>query len=266
MNLWCVMRLGLLVASLVGLRCPDVKFAEAVAFDYFTFSLQWPVTFCRLNIARCSLSSVPDIWTIHGLWPSNFTGANPRKCSDMFDVSQIPKDVITNMNQIWPNLIKNATNEQLWSTQWKVHGSCAQSVPGVQNIKEYFTKATKLANLYNIKEILEISQITEGNNYTIASIQKAMIHGTNRISSVIVSKAPCALNWLFEIRICFDKQFGIINCPNVTNSTLNLNYPSKGLQSAQALRCFSPPTGKSSDQLTPPIAFLAVLLFLPRIV
>lgn len=38
------------------------------------------------------------------------------------------------------------------STQWKVHGSCAESVPGVQNISQYFTKAVKLANMYNIKE------------------------------------------------------------------------------------------------------------------
>lgn len=32
------------------------------------------------------------------------------------------------------------------------NGSCAESVAGVQNIREYFTKAITLANIYNIKE------------------------------------------------------------------------------------------------------------------
>lgn len=154
------MRLGLSVAMLAGIRFQD--FVEAEKFDFFTFSLQWPVTFCRVIKARCKMSSMPNFWTIHGLWPSNFTGANPRKCSDVFDVSHIPKDVITEMNEKWPNLIKNEPNEKFWSTQWKVHGSCAKSVPGVQNISQYFTKAVKLAEMYNIKEILRSRNVTEG--------------------------------------------------------------------------------------------------------
>lgn len=74
------------------------NFVEADKFDYFTLSLQWPVTFCRLNKARvsmkllftwlccffsilnlhlaisfdilfqCKMSLMPEFWTIHGLW------------------------------------------------------------------------------------------------------------------------------------------------------------------------------------------------------
>lgn len=263
MNVWYAMRLGLSVAMLAGIRFQN--FVEADKFDYFTLSLQWPVTFCRLNKARCKMSLMPEFWTIHGLWPSNSTGANPRKCSDFFDVAQIPQDVITKMNEKWPNLIMNEPNKQFWSTQWKVHGSCAESVPGVQNISQYFTKAVKLADMYNIKEILRNRNVTEGNNYKISSIQDALKRNTTHLSRITWSKSKCAPNWLFEIRICFDKQFGVINCPNVTNSTLELKYPNKDLQSAQALRCFSPSTENSSGHLLSPFVFIAFLFFLSRI-
>lgn len=263
MIVWYAMRLGLSVAMLAGIRFQD--FVEAEKFDFFTFSLQWPVTFCRVNKARCKMSSMPNFWTIHGLWPSNFTGANPRKCSDFFDVSHIPKDVITEMNEKWPNLIKNEPNEKFWSTQWKVHGSCAKSVQGVQNISQYFTKAVKLAEMYNIKEILRSRNVTEGKNYTISSIQDAMKRNTTRLSIITWSKSKCARNWLFEIRICFDKQFGVINCPNVTKSTLILKYPNKDLQSPQALRCDPPSTGHFSGHLLSPFVFIAFLSFLSSI-
>ncbi|XP_065927885.1 ribonuclease Oy-like isoform X1 [Magallana gigas] len=263
MIVWYAMRLGLSVAMLAGIRFQD--FVEAEKFDFFTFSLQWPVTFCRVNKARCKMSSMPNFWTIHGLWPSNFTGANPRKCSDFFDVSHIPKDVITEMNEKWPNLIKNEPNEKFWSTQWKVHGSCAESVPGVQNISQYFTKAVKLAEMYNIKEILRSRNVTEGKNYTISSIQDAMKRNTTRLSKITWSKSKCARNWLYEIRICLDKQFGVINCPNVTKSTLILKYPNKDLQSPQALRCDPPSTGHSSGHLLSPFFFIAFLSFLSSI-
>lgn len=245
---------------LLGISC-----VGADNFDYFTFSLQWPVTFCQINQRKCNMTTVPDIWIIHGLWPSNFTGPNPRNCSSLFDVSQIPQKIMEEMNQQWPNLNKNESNEQFWDKQWRMHGSCAESVPGVQNIGEYFTKAITLANMYNIKEILNSSKITEGNRYTTASIQDAMVLNTTRLSKIIGSKSKCARDWLFEIRICFNKQFEVINCPNVTNSTLELTYPSKPSPAAQALRCDLSSTGHARDRpitLITVYAFLSLLLFI----
>lgn len=140
--------------------------------------------------------------------------------------------------------------------QWRMHGSCAESVPGVQNIGEYFTKVITLANMYNIKEILNSSRITEGNQYPAATIQDAIVLSTTKLSKIIESKMRCAKNWLFEIRICFNKQFEVIDCPNVTNSTLKLTYPSKPSPAAQALRCDVSSNGHSTSQFLSLIAFL----------
>lgn len=244
-------RHALSTVILLGFSC-----VGADSFDFFTFTLQWPVTFCQMIQHKCNMTAVPDNWIIHGLWPSNFTGANPRNCSSFFDVSQIPQNIAKEMNRQWPNLNKNESNDQFWDKQWRMHGSCAESVPGVQNIGEYFTKVITLANMYNIKEILNSSRITEGNQYPAATIQDAIVLSTTKLSKIIESKMRCAKNWLFEIRICFNKQFEVIDCPNVTNSTLKLTYPSKPSPAAQALRCDVSSNGHSTSQFLSLIAFL----------
>lgn len=245
-------RHALSTVILLGFSC-----VGADSFDFFTFTLQWPVTFCKMNQHKCNMNTVPDNWIIHGLWPSNFTGANPRNCSSFFDVSQIPQNIAEEMNRQWPNLNKNEANDQFWDKQWRMHGSCAESVPGVQNIGEYFTKVITLANMYNIKKILNSRGITEGNQYTTATIQDAIVLNTTKLSKIIGLKSKCTKDWLlFEIRICFDKQFEVINCPNVTNSTLKLRYPSKPSPAAQALRCDVSSNGHSTSQFLSLIAYL----------
>lgn len=175
------------------------------------------LTNCLL-FPKCNMTAVPDNWIIHGLWPSNFTGANPRNCSSFFDVSQIPQNIAKEMNRQWPNLNKNESNDQFW--------------------------------------ILNSSRITEGNQYPAATIQDAIVLSTTKLSKIIESKMRCAKNWLFEIRICFNKQFEVIDCPNVTNSTLKLTYPSKPSPAAQALRCDVSSNGHSTSQFLSLIAFL----------
>lgn len=84
----------------------------------------------------CRARQLDNSWTVlYCIYmPSNFTGANPRNCSSFFDVSQIPQNIVEEMNRQWPNLNKNESNDQFWDKQWRMHGSCAESVPGVQNI------------------------------------------------------------------------------------------------------------------------------------
>lgn len=116
--------------------------------------------------------------------------------------------------------------------------------------------------------ILNSRGITEGNQYTTATIQDAIVLNTTKLSKIIGLKSKCNKDrLLFEIRICFDKQFEVINCPNVTNSTVKLRYPSKPSPAAQALRCDISSNGHSTSQFLSLIAFLiAILSFLLFIV
>jgi ribonuclease I len=52
------------------------------SYDYYTLSQQWPPTFCQAfttNVCKPKYKTLSK-FTIHGLWPSNYTGAHPRQC------------------------------------------------------------------------------------------------------------------------------------------------------------------------------------------
>ena len=59
-----------------------VSSSKVVSYDYLFLAMQWPRTYCNLisrGRGRCYLP-VPDRFTVHGLWPQNFSG--PINCSD----------------------------------------------------------------------------------------------------------------------------------------------------------------------------------------
>ena len=43
------------------------------SFQYLTFVQQWPKGYCTVNPSRCQRIPLPTVFTIHGLWPGNFT-------------------------------------------------------------------------------------------------------------------------------------------------------------------------------------------------
>ncbi|XP_048769269.1 uncharacterized protein LOC125675571 isoform X2 [Ostrea edulis] len=151
----------------------DKRQVEAVDFDHFKLVFQWPVTFCEIHKFKC-VPQPPHHWTVHGFWPSNFNGNPVSDCStEPFKENQISSDTKKHMNRIWPNLYKNGLHTQLWSRQWKKHGTCAD-VPGTRTVGEYFTKAIELANRYNISGILEKNHINKGSVYKLPFIEDAI--------------------------------------------------------------------------------------------
>ena len=59
-----------------------VSSSKVVSYDYLFLAMQWPRTYCNFisrGRGRCHLP-IPDRFTVHGLWPQNFSG--PINCSD----------------------------------------------------------------------------------------------------------------------------------------------------------------------------------------
>ncbi|XP_052710342.1 ribonuclease Oy-like [Crassostrea angulata] len=215
-----------LVLLLLGSRYLEAN--EAKQFDYFTLALQWPISYCKIHSDRCNLDRMPEVWTIHGLWPSNESKQNrPVCCNNNFDAQQIPQNVRESLKLIWPNLNTDENDTKFWAQQWWKHGSCASKVNGVENISNYFSKAIELARTYNITEILKNSGITTGKCYLIENVQCAMMNRTGKTAKISWTNASCAPGWLSEIWICFDKTFDVIDCPNASMKCPIIKYSDK---------------------------------------
>ncbi|XP_062585790.1 uncharacterized protein LOC134247439 isoform X2 [Saccostrea cucullata] len=180
-----------IIIIIISSACNQVM---AVEFDFFILVLQWPVTFCRIK--NCA-KEPPNKWTIHGLWPSNVIYCEH---NESFQEKNIPENTKALMNDIWPDLTSKNGNRNFWSDEWRKHGTCAD-VDGTRSLAGYFTKAVDLAHRYSISSFLENSNITPNatTTYTIR-------------------------NWIFEVRLCLDKTFNIINC-NKNNGKGRVLYP-----------------------------------------
>ncbi|CAL2280515.1 unnamed protein product [Prunus armeniaca] len=59
-----------LIFNIVG----NMSCNAAGHYDYFQFVQESPFAFCKdINGNGCNILPLPRIFTIHGLWPSNFT-------------------------------------------------------------------------------------------------------------------------------------------------------------------------------------------------
>lgn len=177
-------------------------------FDYYTVAYQWPRTFQKIN----NLTNVlVNYWTIHGCWPSNDNGNHPRFCNnDAFNWDIIPQNVKERMQIMWPNL-RNGDHQAFWTQQWTRHGTCSG-----MGVNEYFTMAIELSDRYNIMQILSNEHIRpNGFMYYILDIRNTVEQYTDRWPTITQTRVfQDFVPWLFEIHICFNLKYHVIDCPD----------------------------------------------------
>ncbi|KAM4772655.1 ribonuclease T2-like [Rhinophrynus dorsalis] len=168
----------------------------------------WPVTVCKMEQAHCE--SLPDYWTLHGLWPDKAQMCNH---SWPFDYSQI-QDILSEMNQYWPDLL-HPNKTQFWKHEWQKHGTCAASLECLNSQHKYFSKGLDLYKQVDLNSALEKSGIIPSTTY----YQMTEIH--NAILNIygVVGKIQClppqegeTAQTLAQIEICFTKELQIRNC------------------------------------------------------
>lgn len=174
-------------------------------FDYYTVAYQWPRTFQEINNLDYVLR---NYWTIHGFWPSRTKGVHPTYCNNnAFNWDIIPQNVKDRMQNLWPNL-KDGDHRQFWKYQWEKHGTCSGMVIG-----EYFARAIELSEEYKFMQSLSENDITPSHDYYISAIENTIRKLTGwwpTIVEVYVNGYP----WLFQIHICFNLTYNVIDCPD----------------------------------------------------
>ncbi|KAK4875822.1 hypothetical protein RN001_012244 [Aquatica leii] len=218
-------------------------------WDIFVFTQHWPFTVCSQWIKKnfnniCRLPDAKDTWTIHGLWPTKYGTIGPSFCNDnlKFDESKIAR-VQSKLEQLWTNIHKNKPVSYLWEHEWNKHGTCAVTLPQLNNQLQYFTHGLELIRNYNITNILSNYFITPGfDGYNVENIFNSIktVLNHNPVVRCVVDKDSNRF-LISEIQICFDKQFNVIDCDPVKKKfrnggiltdcslTENVFYPNQAL-------------------------------------
>ncbi|XLU58910.1 hypothetical protein S245_053560 [Arachis hypogaea] len=187
-------------------------------YQYFKLSLQWPPSYQQ----QYGVLTTQKNFTIHGLWPQNFSRPWPQFCSRSTSASFNIKTITSLRGQLaidWPNLNGQKWNNNFWEDEWKKHGTCS-----LNNFKQlqYFSLAIGIKNKLDILRMLENAGIrpnaTVTYNYIdIVDAIKAKIGPYEPQLYCVMPHNNVVL--LLEVRVCLDVNGATyISCGNGYNS------------------------------------------------
>ncbi|KAJ7970778.1 Ribonuclease [Quillaja saponaria] len=182
-------------------------------YDYFRLALRWPNSYCRSNNCR---QTVPQYFTIHGLWPQKNDGSELSNCNTTEQLTDaLLNNFKSDLPNYWPDLSTTyfEASKGFWRYQWTKHGSCSSSK---FKPSQWVERAITLTKTHDVLSMLKKAGILpNGASYTTSKILKAIQDGTSKPADIVCNKDKNGNMYLFEVRLCFDYDANAItNCQN----------------------------------------------------
>ncbi|XP_075974390.1 ribonuclease X25 [Anticarsia gemmatalis] len=215
-----ILYLSLDVAQLVHVKhFKPNDFTGSTDWDFLIFTQHWPATVCKAWVHNkpnhsCSYPNNRDVWTIHGSWPTKLGTKGPFNCNStwLFDPEQV-KPIEDELEQSWTNIEKGTPIYDFWAHEWNKHGTCAAAIEPLNSELKYFSKGLEFLKTYSMTKILGDAKIfpSDIKPVTVAEINEAIVSKLGKRPS-IQCKYEDHVQYLFELRICFDKELKLIDC------------------------------------------------------
>lgn len=196
-------------------------------WDLLIFTQHWPVTVClqyqesvtRFGHHSCILPPNKDTWTIHGVWPTKLHTEGPAFCNTSIKFDANVLDPIRNdLLEDWPNIEGGKGTSSLWRHEWLKHGTCAVVLDSLNSEIKYFQKGLELFSTFNVTYILNSENINPDNKneINIVDVYNAVVKHTGKNPHIqCIREKHTNKAYLFEVRICFDKNFEVADCDGI---------------------------------------------------
>lgn len=196
-------------------------------FDLLIFTQRWPQTVCyawkeKYAPHTCRLPTNEE-WTIHGIWPTQMGKEGPSYCNNAsrFD-SSVLSPIENELETKWIDVENGTAHYSFWEHEWDKHGTCAMVIKDINNELKYFRKGLDLLDIYDMKYVLAKANILPNNSYRVPEILdgiEKVIGKTGQVECIVNPKTKD--RYLFEVRICFNKSFDLIDCNGIANYPTN---------------------------------------------
>ncbi|KAL5007979.1 hypothetical protein ScPMuIL_013560 [Solemya velum] len=187
-------------------------------WDIFTFTQSWPPAVCidGEEHHKCNIPSSVKTWTTHGLWPTKRGTEGPTNCNASWPFSEDDiKSLEPQMKKFWPNLYPDTKATDFWKHEWEKHGTCSTNLPAVHNEFLYFQEGLNLNRKYDIMGILQDKGIVP-DQHAIYKPDQVLAALMSQLQ--VTPKVECVhdkitdTDVLYEVEICLDKNFNIVDC------------------------------------------------------
>lgn len=109
-----------------------------------------------------------------------------------------------------------------WEYEWFKHGSCANTIEALSGEKKYFSQALAWHEQFSMDGLLSKANIQPGTQHGVNEFHSAVKSSlnVNPVIQCFKENENNDVQYLSEIRICFNKQLELVDC---TLSSLRLS-------------------------------------------
>ncbi|GIL78121.1 hypothetical protein Vretimale_7432 [Volvox reticuliferus] len=196
----------------------------ATSFDYFMLARQWLGTSCtdEKPCYREKVATTGNKFTIHGLWPTNHTGDQPKNCNRdyPFKLRELDDSIMEELVEYWPSVTRRSTTK-FWAYEWEKHGTCALSVFPTE--LKYFEAVLKLHRTYNLEDVLEERgfKASDTRSYDTTAVSNA-IKDAYHAQPVLTCDTEGNLR---EVRMCIRRDQGDLTAFDCTDQRGSCRSP-----------------------------------------
>ena len=167
-------------------------------FDYYLLSLSWAPQYCLEmgddpNDAECAPGSHYG-FVVHGLWPENLQGMNPRACSPAPKLDAATEKSVLDILPGHPLILR----------EWSTHGTCSGLTPA-----EFF-KLTRTAS-QKVKIPAQYREPKKALIVPVKDFRQALMNANPGLSTENFA-LYCDDRFLREVRVCMDKSLNFRAC------------------------------------------------------
>nr|ABR19609.1 S22-RNase [Prunus avium] len=176
------------------------------SYVYFQFVQQWPPATCIRSNKPCSKHRPLQIFTIHGLWPSNYSNPKmPSTCTGArFNFTKVYPQLRKDLKKSWPD-VESGNDTKFWEGEWNKHGTCSEQT---LNQMQYFERSHAMWTSFNITKILKNASIVPHptQTWTYSDIVSPIKAATGRTPLLRCKGDPKQPNsqLLHEVVFCYE--------------------------------------------------------------
>lgn len=217
----------------------QVQQEKYTEYDTLVIASEWVGSVCQLKKCNEGRPVNNNFFNIHGLWPNvrDDFKKTPFDCKNTtVSIASLPMDVQTALNYYWNPLYSKP--EEFLNHEWTKHGTCWNPAPldfeaVPSDLKKvvaqaqgcmsddfnhqinYIKTTVSLAQKYNIFAALASQGILPNNQRVLQKDEflRAILNSV-KVSKfeVICQKNTSGASFLYEIRICVDKNYNPVEC------------------------------------------------------
>jgi ribonuclease T2 len=209
---------GLLAFSAVGATGQDKRQNTPGEFDFYVLALSWSPSFCEASAERTArrggsddtkrpraanpqCGERPFAFVVHGLWPQYEKGF-PEYCQ--VPAQRLTRETVGAMLDVMPA-------PRLVFSQWDKHGTCSGLSP-----QTYFETVRKARAVIKVPD--EYLDVKDHLTVTPDEVEAAFVKANPGLKRESIA-LQCDNRRLREVRVCFSKELGFRECPEVDRRT-----------------------------------------------